>query len=124
MQIATGVLSTLTVHPEKMHAALTPDMLATEIADWLVRKKQVPFREGHHISGRVVARAEATGVPMDRLSAEDLKQVDARLEGDVRTCFDYERAVELKDAIGGTSRRKYHPAPSWLSIAASTTYRS
>jgi argininosuccinate lyase len=51
IQIATGVLSTLTVIPEKMIAALAPEMLATEIADYLVRKG-VPFREGHHISGR------------------------------------------------------------------------
>lgn len=104
IQIATGVLSTLTTIPEKMTAALAPEMLATEIADYLVRKG-VPFREGHHISGRVVALAENTGIPMDKLSLEQLKAVDARFGDDVTTCMDYERAVELKDAIGGTSKR-------------------
>ncbi|KKK11803.1 hypothetical protein AOCH_007345 [Aspergillus ochraceoroseus] len=104
IQIATGVLSTLTVIPEKMVAALTPEMLATEFADYLVRKG-VPFREGHHISGRVVALAESTGVPMDQLSLAQLKGIDARFGDDVRTCLDYERAVELKDAIGGCSKR-------------------
>lgn len=102
--IATGVLSTLTVNPEKMVAALAPEMLATEIADYLVRKG-VPFREGHHISGRVVQLAESTNVPMDTLSLEQLKGVDARFDADVQACLDYERAVELKDAIGGTSKR-------------------
>ncbi|KAF2017290.1 argininosuccinate lyase [Aaosphaeria arxii CBS 175.79] len=101
--IATGVLSTLTIFPEKMHAALTPEMLATEFADYLVRKG-VPFREGHHISGRVVALAESEGVPMDKLSLEQLKGIDARLGDDVVECLDYERAVELKSAIGGTSK--------------------
>ncbi|KAI3175840.1 hypothetical protein DTO046C5_2523 [Penicillium roqueforti] len=104
IQIATGVLSTLTVIPEKMIAALAPEMLATEIADYLVRKG-VPFREGHHNSGRVVALAENTNVPMDTLSLAQLQEVDARFDADVQTCLDYERAVELKDAIGGTSKR-------------------
>jgi argininosuccinate lyase len=104
IQIATGVLSTLTVIPEKMIAALAPEMLATEIADYLVRKG-VPFREGHHISGRVVALAENTNVPMDTLSLKQLQEVDSRFDADVQACLDYERAVELKDAIGGTSKR-------------------
>ncbi|KAF2465934.1 argininosuccinate lyase [Lindgomyces ingoldianus] len=103
IQIATGVLSTLTINPEKMFAALAPEMLATEFADYLVRKG-VPFREGHHISGRVVALAEQEGVPMDKLSLEQLKGIDARLGDDVIECLDYERAVELKDATGGTSK--------------------
>ena len=98
-----------------MYAALTPDMLATEIADYLVRKG-VPFREGHHISGRVVALAEDKGVPMDQLSAEQLKRVDERLGEDVRSCFDYERAVELKDVIGGTSKGK--PLTPLLSLGS------
>jgi len=63
IQIATGVISTLSTQPKKMHAALTPEMLATEIADYLVRRG-VPFREGHHVSGQVVVLAEKEGVPM------------------------------------------------------------
>jgi len=103
IQIATGVLSTLKVSAEKMHAALTPEMLATEFADYLVRKG-VPFREGHHISGRVVALAENENIPMDKLSLEQLKGIDSRLGDDVVECLDYERAVELKNATGGTSK--------------------
>ncbi|KAJ5726347.1 Argininosuccinate lyase [Penicillium malachiteum] len=102
--IATGVLSTLSVNPEKMVAALAPEMLATEIADYLVRKG-VPFREGHHISGRVVQLAESTNVPMDTLSLAQLQGIDSRFGADVQECLDYERAVEMKDAIGGTSKR-------------------
>ncbi|RFU33563.1 hypothetical protein B7463_g2784, partial [Scytalidium lignicola] len=104
IQIATGVLSTLTTFPDKMIAALAPEMLATEIADYLVRKG-VPFREAHHISGRCVALAEKTGRPMDQLSIEEYNGIDTRLEKDVQSCLDYERAVELKDATGGTSKR-------------------
>jgi len=103
LQIAAGVLSTLTPSKEKMAGALAPEMLATEIADYLVRKG-VPFREGHHVSGRVVALAEATETPMDKLSLAQLRNIDSRFGDDVQSCLDYERAVELKDAAGGTSR--------------------
>jgi argininosuccinate lyase len=104
LQIATGVLSTMTIMPEKMKAALTPDMLATDLADYLVRKG-VPFRETHHISGRVVALAEKEGVPMDKLSKEQLKGVDTRFGNDVMKCFNFEQSVETRTVTGGTSRK-------------------
>ena len=85
IQIATGVLTTLTIFPEKMQATLTPDMLATDLAEYLVRKG-VPFRETHHISGRVVALAEKEGQPMDQLSLQKLQGVDNRFDDDVKTC--------------------------------------
>lgn len=102
IQIATGVLSTLDINPEKMKAALTPDMLATDLADYLVRKG-VPFRETHHISGQVVALAEKTRTLMDKLSFEQLKEVDGRFEKDVLESFDYQKSVEMRSAKGGTS---------------------
>lgn len=101
--IATRVLATLTVFPEKMLAALSPDMLATDLAEYLVRKG-VPFRETHHISGRVVALAEKENIPMDKLTFAQFKSVDERLGDDVLEVFNYEKSVELKSAIGGTSR--------------------
>lgn len=63
IQIATGVISTLDPQPQNMRDALAPEMLATEIADYLVRQG-VPFREGHHVSGQIVILAEKEGVPM------------------------------------------------------------
>ncbi|KAK5662130.1 hypothetical protein OQA88_8035 [Cercophora sp. LCS_1] len=103
IQIANGVLATLTIQPEKMQASLDPFMLATDLADYLVRKG-VPFRETHHISGRCVALSEQTGTPMNELSYEQLKGVDARFEQDVAEVFDYEKSVEMRSAKGGTSK--------------------
>ncbi|KAI1097820.1 argininosuccinate lyase [Jackrogersella minutella] len=103
IQISTGVLATLDIKPEKMRAALDPFMLATDIADYLVRKG-VPFRETHHISGRVVALSEKTETPMDKLSYEQLKSIDERFEKDIAEYFDYERSVEMRSAKGGTSK--------------------
>ncbi|KAK4496293.1 hypothetical protein PRZ48_012273 [Zasmidium cellare] len=103
VQIATGVLSTLNVLPENMLKSLSPDMLATDLADYLVRKG-VPFRETHHISGRVVALAENENKPMDTLTFEQLQGVDSRFEKDVLGVFDYQKSVEMRSAKGGTSR--------------------
>ncbi|KAK5138336.1 hypothetical protein LTR08_003397 [Meristemomyces frigidus] len=103
LQIATGVLSTLAVQHENMLKALTPDMLATDLADYLVRKG-VPFRETHHISGQVVSLAEKEAKPMDQLSFEELQGVDKRFERNVMEVFDYQKSVEMRSAKGGTSK--------------------
>lgn len=86
-----------------MLSALTPDMLATDLADYLVRRG-VPFRETHHISGQVVALAETNNIPMDKLSLEQLQGVDKRFEQDVLGVFDYQASVEARSAKGGTCR--------------------
>ncbi|XP_044717838.1 lyase domain-containing protein [Hirsutella rhossiliensis] len=103
IQIANGVLSTLTTNADRMRAALDPFMLATDVADYLVRKG-VPFRETHHISGRCVAKSEETGTPMNELSYEQLKAIDGRFEEDIRDVFNYDTSVERRSAKGGTSK--------------------
>eukprot|EP00457_Paulinella_chromatophora_P003449 gb/GEZN01003457.1/.p1 GENE.gb/GEZN01003457.1/~~gb/GEZN01003457.1/.p1 ORF type:complete len:466 (+),score=72.24 gb/GEZN01003457.1/:432-1829(+) len=103
--IASGVLATLTVRPDRMRKALAPEMLATDLADYLVRKG-VPFRETHHIAGRAVKLAEDRGVKLDQLTAEDLKtHVDSRFEADVVETWSFEKSVESRDSDGGTSKR-------------------
>ncbi|KAG5355872.1 Argininosuccinate lyase [Yarrowia sp. B02] len=104
IQIATGVMSTLSINKEKMEAALTMDMLATDLADYLVRKG-VPFRETHHISGEAVRTAEELKVSgIDKLTLEQYKKIDERFEEDVAKVFDFEQSVERRTAIGGTAK--------------------
>ncbi|KAF5101361.1 hypothetical protein D0Z03_000601 [Geotrichum reessii] len=104
IQIATGVLSTLRIVPEKMQAALTMDMLATDLADYLVRKG-VPFRETHHISGEAVHKAETNNLSgIDQLTLEQYKAIDERFEQDVFKVFDFEASVERRTAVGGTAK--------------------
>ncbi|CDO56906.1 hypothetical protein DV113_002010 [Geotrichum candidum] len=104
IQIATGVLSTLKIVPEKMQAALTMDMLATDLADYLVRKG-VPFRETHHISGEAVHQAETNNLSgIDQLTLEQYKGIDKRFEQDVFKVFDFEASVERRTAVGGTAK--------------------
>ncbi|CCC67459.1 hypothetical protein NCAS_0A09010 [Naumovozyma castellii] len=102
--IATGVISTLAVQEEKMKNALTMDMLATDLADYLVRKG-VPFRETHHISGECVALAENLGLSgIDKLSLEQYQKIDARFAEDLYETFNFEQSVERRDATGGTAK--------------------
>ncbi|GJN81955.1 argininosuccinate lyase [Purpureocillium lilacinum] len=101
--IANGVIATLKVRPERMEAALDKTMLATDVAEWLVRKG-CPFREAHHISGRVVALSEKLELSMDKLTLQQLQAIDARFTADIVEAFEYETSVEAKTSKGGTSR--------------------
>jgi argininosuccinate lyase len=102
--IATGVISTLNISKEKMEGALTMDMLATDLADYLVRKG-VPFRETHHISGECVKKAEDEKLSgIDQLSLEQFKEIDSRFNEDVKDVFDFEVSVERRTATGGTAK--------------------
>ncbi|KAK8019623.1 hypothetical protein PG990_004761 [Apiospora arundinis] len=101
--IANGVIATLKVRPERMEAALDKTMLATDVAEWLVRKG-CPFREAHHISGRVVAESEKREISMDKLTLEELQAIDPRFTADIVEAFEYETSVEAKSSQGGTSR--------------------
>lgn len=106
LQIATGVLSTLTVDPARMRAALTVDMLATDLADYLVRRG-VPFRQTHHIAGAAVRLAEERGLSgIDKLSLGDLRGLSPEFGEDVAEVFDFERSVEKRSAIGGPARHR------------------
>ncbi|KAG7662933.1 ARG4 [[Candida] subhashii] len=103
--IATGVISTLRINKEKMENALTMDMLATDLADYLVRRG-VPFRETHHISGECVRMAEELNLSgIDQLSLEQFKNIDSRFGDDVKEeVFNFELCVERRNAIGGTAK--------------------
>lgn len=103
LQIATGVISTLNIHPEQMHKSLGMDMLATDLADYLVRKG-IPFRETHHISGRCVAFAEKNKIQLSDITLDHLQQIDSRFSEDVMQVWNFEASVDRRNAIGGTAR--------------------
>ena len=79
-------------------------MLATDLAEYLVRKG-VPFRETHHVAGAAVRMAEMQAVPLSELTLDDLLSLHDAFEEDVADVWDFERSVERRAAIGGTSRQ-------------------
>lgn len=74
VEVAIGTFGSLKVNKENCKAALSYDMLATDVAYYLVRKG-VPFRTAHHIAGQVVSMAETKGVQMSDLSLEELNSI-------------------------------------------------
>ena len=104
LPIAAGALATLTVNGERMNQALAPEMLATDLAEYLVRKG-VPFRQTHHIAGAAVALAESEGIALTDLSLAALRALHPAFDEDVTEIWSYERSVEQRDVRGGSSRR-------------------
>jgi argininosuccinate lyase len=86
-----------------MISALTSDMLATDVADYLVQKG-VPFRQTHHIAGSLVKRAEELNTTIDKLNLGELKDISAFFEDDIVEVFDFEKSVERRSALGTTSK--------------------
>ena len=76
---------------------------ATDLADWLVREADIPFREAHHITGAVVKLAEARGLPLDRLELDDLTAVDDRITEGVYDALSVDASVAARTSLGGTA---------------------
>jgi argininosuccinate lyase len=103
LPVAQGVLATLTVHPDRMQAALGDELLATDLADALVRAG-VPFRQSHHLVGQVVRRAEVLRCALREVPLADLQAISPAFTAEMAGIWDCERSVEQRSAVGGTSR--------------------
>jgi argininosuccinate lyase len=102
MPVVAGVIGTLTVNGERMAAALDDGMLATDLADYLVRRG-VPFRESHGLVGQIVRRAEELGVSLKELGLDEYQAVHPAFAEDVYEALSFERSVEARDTEGGTA---------------------
>jgi argininosuccinate lyase len=102
LPIAAGVVRTLTVNAGRMAEALDDGLLATDLADYLVRKG-VPFRESHGLVGQAVRQAEELGVSLKELDLTDYKAIHPAFNEDVYQVLDFQRSVEARDTEGGTA---------------------
>ncbi|WP_225854774.1 argininosuccinate lyase [Micromonospora sp. ALFpr18c] len=99
-----GMLRDLRPKPEAMLAAAgSAHSTATDLADWLVRELGLPFREAHHITGRLVRLADEHGSDLAGLSLQDMHSVDARITDAVFTVLGVEDSVVSRRSYGGTS---------------------
>ena len=88
---------------------------ATDLADWLVRALKMPFREAHHIAGRIVAKASEAGVPLHRLPLAAMREVEARISDDVFSVLSVDRSVKSRTSFGGTAPKNVRTqAKKWL----------
>ncbi len=88
---------------------------ATDLADWLVRSLGLPFREAHHLTGRIVAAAAQAGLPLHRLPLATMQAIEPRITDAVFSVLPVERSVASRASFGGTAPRNVRAqAKKWL----------
>ncbi|MGB1250659.1 MAG: argininosuccinate lyase [Candidatus Promineifilaceae bacterium] len=102
LPVMAGVISTLTLNGDKMAAQLEPGLLATDLADYLV-KKGMPFRQAHGVIGRIVQAGEERNIPITDLSLEDLQSISDLFSEDVIEAFSVEGSLNARNVTGGTA---------------------
>jgi len=110
----TGMVRSLTVNEQSMLAAASRGFsTATDLADWLVRVLGVPFRDAHHITGALVAKAEKNGTDLDGLSLEEMQSVEKRINSEVYSVLGVENSVNSRVSFGGTAPANVRKACEW-----------
>jgi argininosuccinate lyase len=92
---------------------------ATDLADWLVSELGMPFREAHHATGRIVAKAASDQVPLHQLSLEAMRTIEPRITKDVFAILSVENSVKSRASYGGTAPKHVRrQAAKWLKMLA------
>ena len=99
-----GMVEDMEVHAENMHrAAMKGYSTATDLADWLVQHAGLPFRECHHITGKIVCLAEKKSCRLDELTLEQLQSIEPRITEDALRVLSLESSVKSRKSFGGTA---------------------
>ncbi|GLK81554.1 argininosuccinate lyase [Methylopila turkensis] len=103
----TGMVQDMTFDEKAMRqAANSGYATATDLADWLVRVLGMPFREAHHVTGRIVAVAAEKALPLERLPLADMQAVEPRITDEVFGVLGVNKSVSSRNSYGGTSPRQ------------------
>ena len=101
---AEGMVRDMAPVPETLRtAAALGFSTATDLADWLVRAAGLPFREAHHVTGRIVRLAEERGCGMADLPLAEMQGIDGRITEDVFSVLSVEASVASRTSEGGTA---------------------
>jgi argininosuccinate lyase len=116
----TGMVADMTPNAKAMQrAAGSGYSTATDLADWLVRTLQVPFREAHEITGRIVAAAAAAGVALEKLPLADMQAIAPRIGTEVYDVLGARQSVKSRVSYGGTAPENVRrQARRWLKLLA------
>jgi argininosuccinate lyase len=99
-----GMVGDLSINAEAMRAAAAGGFsTATDLADWLVRGPGLPFREAHHVTGRIVKLAEERGCGLEELDLKAMQDVDPRITDEVFEVLSVEKSVASRTSFGGTA---------------------
>src|SRR5215204_1318140 len=116
MDAMTGMVRDMEPDTERMKAAAGAGYAtATDLADWLVRTLKMPFREAHHITGRIVAKAAETGLPLHKLPLADMRKIEPKITQAVFYVLSVDRSVGSRTSYGGTAPKNVRAqAKKWL----------
>lgn len=104
IRAVTEMVQGLEINTDAMHAAAKEGYsTATDLADWLVRELGMPFREAHHVTGRIVRLAEKRGVSLDQLTLEEMRLVEPRFSEAAKAALNIEHSVNSRNCSGGTA---------------------
>jgi argininosuccinate lyase len=112
----TGMVRDMVPDAARMKAAAGAGYAtATDLADWLVRTLNMPFRDAHHVTGRIVAAAEQRGVALEDLPLAAMQAVEPRITREVFKVLSVERSVASRASLGGTAPKNVAAqARRWL----------
>ena len=100
----SGMIGDMTVNANAMKASTGGGFItATDLADWLVRVLDMPFRNAHHVTGSLVALAENKGCDLDGLTLAEMQTVEAKITQDVFSVLTVESSVASRTSYGGTA---------------------
>src|SRR5882757_1428789 len=112
----TGMVRDLLPDAARMRKAADAGFsTATDLADWLVSALRMPFRDAHHVTGRIVAKASKAGVPLHQLPLKDMQAIEPRITADVMGVLSVEASVKSRTSYGGTAPKNVlAQARAWL----------
>lgn len=113
LPITTGVIRTLKIKASSIYDSMDSTMLATELADYLVNKG-VPFREAHHIVGKVVQEAIGIGQPLNSIPLAVYKRHSDLFDRDVHKVLTFNRAADRRIGPGGTGKQEVRDQLEYL----------
>lgn len=100
----TGMVSDMTAQRDALKAAAASGFsTATDLADWLVRALGLPFREAHHVTGRLVALAEQKGCDLPDLSLAEMHSAHEGITQEVYSVLGVENSIRSRQSYGGTA---------------------
>lgn len=103
LSVYAPMIESIKVHKERMYAAASdPALMATDLAEWLV-KEGVPFRDAHHKVGHLVAQSRKLDIPLDKLTLEQIKESVPEANEECLHLWKPEKSVALRDIVGGTA---------------------
>ena len=112
----TGMVADLVPEEARMEAAAGEGYAtATDLADWLVRTLKMPFREAHHVTGRIVAKAAEAGVALHQLPLSEMQAIEPSITAEVLSVLSVQASVESRTSYGGTAPKNVlAQAKAWL----------